>query len=68
MLREINLSASNNTASHQLSNSQLTTRNMPQQESLVDAIDAAKQGETDQRQVGVNTSPGTLDNFIDYLA
>ncbi len=68
MLREINASHANNTASHQFSNSQLTIRKMPPQEFLLSNIQDGMQGETDQRKVGRNTNASVLDNFIDYRA
>ena len=68
MLREINSSNANNTASHQLSNSALRKPFVEPRESLVQALDASKTGESDQRKTGYNTSSKILDNFVNYLA
>ncbi len=68
MLREINSSNANNAASHQFSRSALTKPFVEPRESLVQALDSARLGETDQRKTGYNTSAQTLNNFVDYLA
>ena len=68
MLREINASQASNTASHQFSNSALRKPFVEPRESLVQALDAARTGESDQRKTGHNTTSRILDNFVDYLA
>lgn len=69
MLREINAASQNNTASHQMSQSALTVRNMPAPTQLLSESNAARQADTDLRTVGVETGSKPLDNFqINLLA
>jgi hypothetical protein len=69
MLREINAAARNNTASHQLSQSALTIRQMPPPTQLLTESNLARQADTDLRTVGVDTGPKNLDGFqINLLA
>ena len=69
MLREINAARSNNTASNQLSQSQLTVRNMPQPTNLLTESNLARQADTDQRVSGAKTAQSVLAGFrINTLA
>lgn len=69
MLREIQAAHSNNTASHQVSQSQLTLRNMPAPTQLLSESDAVRQPETDMRLTGAKTGQRPLENFqIDMRA
>lgn len=64
MLREIEAARSNNVASHQLSNSALTIRQLPGPIAMLSKIDAEKTPENDLRNVGADTTgPSALDTF-----
>jgi len=68
MLREINAARENNTASHGVSQSQLTLRKMPPREFLLSGLDEVRQPDTDLRTTGAPTGQPILNNFIDYRA
>ncbi|MBX7057084.1 MAG: hypothetical protein K1X75_03390 [Leptospirales bacterium] len=69
MLREISAAHENNSASHMVSKSQLTTHNMPAPVALLSESDAARQPESDLRTVGAKTGQRPLENFrINLLA
>ncbi|MBL8021811.1 MAG: hypothetical protein JNM27_19210 [Leptospirales bacterium] len=57
MLREINASWSNNTASHQVSKSAFTRENMPPPVHLMSELDSNRQSDTDHRNSGADTTP-----------
>jgi len=63
MLREIAAARENNQASHQVSKSQLTVHNMPEKVRLLSELDSTKQGDTDKRTTGIDTSRKVLGNF-----
>lgn len=64
MLREIAAARENNVASHQLSNSSLTVRQMPGPIQMLSRIDETKITDTDRRVVGADTTgPSSLDSF-----
>lgn len=60
MLREIAAARENNTASHQVSKNQLTVYHMPSKVQLLSELDASKQGDTDKRTTGIDTSKSTM--------
>jgi len=69
MLREIEAAKSNNTASHMLSKSQLTTSKMPGKALLLTEVSKTKQPDMDMARVGADTrGQRVMDNFIDFRA
>ncbi len=66
MLREIDAARANNTASHMMSNSALTVQQMPQKVHVLTEMDAARQGDTDRRTTGIDTSKKTLPQIDTY--
>ncbi len=64
MLREIAAARENNVASHQLSNSSLTVRQLPGPIQMLSRMDEAKTTDTDRRVVGADTTgPSSLDTY-----
>lgn len=64
MLREISAARENNVASHQLSNSSLTVRQLPGPIQMLSRMDETKTTDTDRRVVGVDTTgTSSLDTF-----
>jgi hypothetical protein len=70
MLREINASAANNTASHMMfENNQLTINKMPPKTLYLTEMAATKQTDMDAARTGADTrGERVLDNFIDFRA
>lgn len=64
MLREIAAAKENNLASHQLSNSSLTARQLPGPIQMLSRLDETKTTDTDRRVVGADTTgTSSLDSF-----
>ncbi len=70
MLREINASAANNTASHMMfDNNQLAINKMPPKTLLLTELSATKQPDMDAARTGADTrGQRVTDNFIDFRA
>lgn len=69
MLREIQAARSNNTASHMVSQNQLTVNKMPPKTLYLSEVAALKQPDMDMARTGADTrGERVMDNFIDYRA